>query len=63
MFKTMEITMKTKSNALTLAVIAIIGLGFTSISWSHGEEKHPDSSPFFVNRGFVPIPSKSALRI
>jgi ketosteroid isomerase-like protein len=54
MFKTQEIIMKIKSNPFTLAFIALIGLCFTTLSWAHGEEKHPDSSPFFVNTDTVP---------
>ena len=52
--------MTIKSNAFTLAFIALIGLCFTSLSWAHGEEKHSDSSPLFVNTDSAPAKVVSA---
>jgi hypothetical protein len=60
MFKTKEIIMKIKSNAFALVFITLVGLCFTSFSWAHGEEKHSDSSPFFVNIDTAPAKVVSA---
>lgn len=54
MVKTLEIIMKIKSYSFTLAFITLIGLCFTLLSWAHGEAKHSDSSPFFVNTNTAP---------
>ncbi|GAC19527.1 YybH family protein [Paraglaciecola arctica] len=52
--------MKIKSNAFALVFITLVGLCFTSFSWAHGEEKHSDSSPFFVNIDTAPAKVVSA---
>jgi len=46
--------MKIKSNVFTLAFMALIGLGLSSPSWAHGDKKHSDPSPFFVNTDSAP---------
>ena len=52
--------MKIKSNAFTLVIAAIIALGPTSLSWAHGDEKHANASPMFVNTDTAPAKTVSA---
>jgi ketosteroid isomerase-like protein len=46
--------MNIKSNTFTLALMASIGVGLTSPSWAHGDDKHKQSSPMFVNTDSAP---------
>ena len=52
--------MKIKSNIFSLAIMVLIILGFASVSWAHGDEKHADASPMFVNTDTAPAKAVSA---
>ena len=54
--------MNIKSNifTFTLALMALIGVGLTSPSWAHGDDKHKQSSPMFVNTESAPAMAVTA---
>tara|TARA_R110001606_G_scaffold288212_4_gene436371 strand:- start:3374 stop:3862 length:489 start_codon:yes stop_codon:yes gene_type:complete len=52
--------MKRITKSLTLPFMALIGLGLSFPCWSHGDEKHAEASPFFVNADSAPGKTVSA---